>query len=71
MPTTQATRCVAVSSPLGEDVFVLREMTATEELGRLFEFEPELLSEDPGVAFERMLGQNITVRLELRAGETG
>jgi len=70
MAITQATRNVAVSSPLGDDVLVLRRMTATEQLGRLFECELELLSEDSAVAFESMVGENMTVRVELPTGET-
>ena len=44
MALTQAKRLMAVSSPLGGEVLVFRRMTATEELGRLFEFQLDLLS---------------------------
>ena len=46
MPLTQTTREIAVTSPLGEEVLVFRRMTATEQLGRLSEFNLELLSEN-------------------------
>ncbi len=45
-------------------------MTATEALGRLFQFELDLLSMDPNIPFEELLGQNVTVRLELPQDKT-
>jgi type VI secretion system secreted protein VgrG len=45
-------------------------MTATEELGRLFEFDLELLSEDREIDPDRLLGQNMTVRLDLPSEDT-
>ncbi|RCX31118.1 hypothetical protein DFQ59_10382, partial [Thioalbus denitrificans] len=46
MPLGQSDRNVAITTPLGADVLVLRSMSGTERLGRLFEYELELLSED-------------------------
>ncbi|NLI33215.1 MAG: type VI secretion system tip protein VgrG, partial [Deltaproteobacteria bacterium] len=40
-------------------------MTASEELSRLFRFELDLLSENHSISFEDLLGQKVTVRLEL------
>jgi type VI secretion system secreted protein VgrG len=45
-------------------------MTAREELGRLAEFELELLSTDPKVKLEDVLGKSMTVGLELPGGKT-
>ncbi len=70
MSLTQANRPAAISTPLGEDVLLLRRMTVTEELGRLFEFNLDLLSEDQNINIPAILGQNITVRLELPSGAT-
>jgi len=70
MPLTQARRTVAVSSPLGEDVLVFRRMGANEHLSRLFEYRLDLYSKDPAIKLEDLLGQNMTVRLELPFGET-
>ena len=70
MPATQSHRQIAVSSPLGPDVLLFRRMTATEELGRLFEFDLELLSEDRAIDPDRLLGQNMTVRLDLPNEDT-
>jgi type VI secretion system secreted protein VgrG len=70
MPITQTHRLVAVKSPLGENVLVLRRMTANEELGRLFEYELDLLSENANLKLAEVLGKPMTVSLErLDGGE--
>jgi type VI secretion system secreted protein VgrG len=69
MPLKQSTRHVAVSTPLGDDILVLHRMTATEQLGRLFQFNLELLSEDGNLAIDDMLGQNVTVSLDTQTDE--
>ncbi len=68
MPITQSHRPIAVNSPLGEDVLVLRRMTASEGLSRLFEFQLDLLSENDNIHLADVLGQPMTVRLELLDG---
>ena len=66
----QAERRIAVSSPLGEDVLLFRGMRASETLGRLSAFELDLLSEDHEIELEDVLGQNLTVRLDMpQSGE--
>ena len=70
MALTQAERAVAVLTPLGEDVLLFRRMTATEALGRLFEIEIDLLSKNANIRFDDLLGQNVTVRLDLPQGKT-
>ena len=64
MPATQQHRPLAVDSPLGADVLLLRKMTATEELGRLFEYELDLLSTNYAIDHGKILGQSMTVQLE-------
>jgi len=65
MAITQEHRIFAVNTPLGEDVLVFYRMTGTEQLGRLFEYEIELLSEKTYIQLADMLGKNITVRMQL------
>jgi len=62
---TQQFRVIGISCPLGDDVFLFEQMTGTETLGRLFEYRVDVLSEDPDIDFDRILGENITLRLEL------
>lgn len=70
MERTQAYRAIEIESPLGKDVLLFHKMIFTEELGRLFEFQIDLLSENPNVKFDDILGQKITVRLQIKPGKT-
>ncbi len=66
---TQSERIFKINTPLDEDVLLFRRMSGREELGRLFEFELDLLSTDPNVAFDDVLGQALTVEIERPDGE--
>lgn len=68
MPISQVGREMGVNTPLGDDVLVLYRMTATEELGRLSEFDLELLSEDAEVDLDAVLVESMTVWIELDDG---
>ena len=70
MARVQEFREVAVATPLGGDVLLLQRMSGQEEMGRLFTFELQLLSEDPQINFQDLLGQNMTVRVETMHGQT-
>jgi type VI secretion system secreted protein VgrG len=63
MSLTQDNRIAAIESPLGKDVLCLASLSGHEELGRLFQYEVELLSENHNVKFEDIIGHNVTVRL--------
>jgi len=65
MAQMQTNRHVELITPLGEDILLFSRMSGTEELGRLFQFELELLSKKPDIKFEDLLGQNVTIRLDL------
>ena len=67
---TQKNRELAIETPLGEDVLLLVSMSATEKLGRLFKYELELASEDGQIKADKIVGQNVTIRLDLGAGRT-
>lgn len=62
---TQKHRMISVNTPLGEDVLVFGRMTATEQLGRLFECDVELFSEKTDIQITDVLGKNMTIRLEM------
>ena len=70
MASKQKERPIEVTSPLGEDTLLFRRMTGVEELGRLFRYDLELLSEDPAIVLHDVLGQSVTVRLNLAGDET-
>jgi type VI secretion system secreted protein VgrG len=59
----QGHRAIAVSSPLGPDALVLRRLHASEGLSRPFEAHLELLTTRRTVDVNRVLGENMTVRL--------
>jgi type VI secretion system secreted protein VgrG len=57
-------RSMEITTPLGKDLLFHR-MVAREELGRLSEFEIDLLSPRKDIKFSEILAKNVTVRLEL------
>ena len=64
MATAKATakhRLVRINTQLGEDVLLLVRVTGREELGRLFEYQVELISERGSIKPEDMLGTNVTI----------
>jgi type VI secretion system secreted protein VgrG len=67
MPVTQQNRELEITTPLGVDVLLIRDMTVTEELGRLYTINVELNSLED-IDFLNLLGQNVTVRLDLPNG---
>ena len=69
MALDQSKRQIGIDTPLGANVLVLRNFTATEELGRLFQIDAELLSENFQISFPQIVGQNVTIRLNtIQAG---
>jgi type VI secretion system secreted protein VgrG len=58
-------RTMEIVTPLGDDVLLFHRMSASEELSRLSEFEIDLLSEKGDIAPNKILGKNVTVKLEL------
>jgi type VI secretion system secreted protein VgrG len=57
-------RNIRVKTPLGEDL-LFEQMSGTEELGRPFTYELSLLSEKLDLDLSALLGQAITVELDL------
>jgi type VI secretion system secreted protein VgrG len=70
MAKTQQHRQAAVGTPLGKDVLLLVKMSGGERLGRPFEFQLDLASENPQIKFTDIVGQKVTVRLERPGGST-
>jgi len=70
MEITQRTRLVRIDSPLGEDVLALQTLEGEEELGRPFLYELQLVSENPALNFDRLLGKPLSLALELPGGGT-
>ncbi|MHB8473112.1 MAG: type VI secretion system Vgr family protein [Gammaproteobacteria bacterium] len=62
-------RVMEITTPLGEDVLLFYRMYASDELGRLSEYRIELLSAKGDIDLDKILGHNVTVKLELPEGE--
>ncbi len=56
-------RMLSISTKLG-DVFLVQRFSGREELGRLYEYQLELLSERSDITAAQLLGTNATVSLE-------
>jgi len=59
------TRMLEISTKAGDGTFVVQKFTGREDLGRLYEYRLELLSERGDITAESLLGTNATVALEL------
>src|SRR5215831_4394702 len=57
-------RVMEIQTPLGVDLLFTR-MRASEELARLFEYRIELVSTKGDIDANKILGKNVTVKLEL------
>src|SRR3990170_1217588 len=62
-------RIMSIATPLGQDVLLFHRMSAREELGRLSEFEIDVLSTKRDIDFTAILGKPVTVTLELATGD--
>jgi type VI secretion system secreted protein VgrG len=61
---------MAVTTPLGKDVLLLVAFTGSEAVSQLFHFRLELLAENQTeVPFDRLLGQKITISLNLSSNQ--
>jgi type VI secretion system secreted protein VgrG len=68
MQYTQQNRLISITTPLGKDVLLLQSFTGHEGISRLFNFELDLLSEDPAISFEAIVGQKVTISIKLIDG---
>ena len=65
---TQENRLIAIETPLGQDVLLLREFSGTESVSRLFSYRLTLLSENHHIAFADIIGRNVTLSINLNSG---
>src|SRR3712207_940069 len=67
---TQSKRTLAVATPLGADALLLVGLSGHEGLSQLFSFQLDLIAKaDKEGAFDKLLGQPVTLRLDLPAGK--
>jgi type VI secretion system secreted protein VgrG len=65
MVFTQEHRLLSFTTPLGPDVLLLQALQGHEGISTLFRFDLELLAEDDAIPFDKLVGQNVTIRLAL------
>ncbi len=70
MSATQEHRIAAVTSPLAGETLLFRTMRMSDRLSTLFEIQLEVFCSNDSVDLEKMLGQNMTVRLQLPKNQT-
>src|SRR5882762_305381 len=61
----QALRQIAINTPLGADVLLVRRCSVREEISRLFRIDLNLISKKSDINFDDIIGKNVTLRLEL------
>lgn len=66
---TQQDRRLQLITPLGDDVLLVKGVHGVERLSALFEYNFELLSEDHEIKFADIVGQNVTLRIDMAGQE--
>jgi type VI secretion system secreted protein VgrG len=62
---TESKRFLNLLTPLGPDKLLLRSFTGEEGISQLFHFQLDLLSEDPAIDFDDIVGKNVTFSVRL------
>jgi len=70
MVFTQENRLIRVDTPLGNDVLLLEGFSGSEGLSNPFSFELKLLSENHSIIFSDIIGQNVTISVNLAESGT-
>ncbi len=63
MPVTQTERLIKFKSTLGEDELLLERFSGREAVSGLFEFEVDLLSNNPSISFSDIVGEPATISI--------
>src|ERR1051326_577159 len=66
---SQEGRIIAVQTPLGDNVLLLQKLTGIEAISRLFTFHLDLLSENPAISFNDIVGRHATITIHLASGK--
>jgi type VI secretion system secreted protein VgrG len=65
MTLMQQDRLVSLGTPLGKDVLLVESLEGTEAISSLFRFQLVLVSEKRDIALKDVVGQNVTIAIEL------
>jgi type VI secretion system secreted protein VgrG len=64
MTYTQEGRLLSLNTPLGKDILLLQGVNGRESISRPFVFHLDLLSENPSIAYDRIVGQRVGITIE-------
>jgi type VI secretion system secreted protein VgrG len=64
----QGTRHFTITTPLGTDKFLLKSFQGEERISGLFHYRLELISQDDSIDFTQIVGQKMTITIELPGG---
>jgi type VI secretion system secreted protein VgrG len=64
----QGVRHFTITTPLGADKFLLKNFQGEEQISGLFHYRLELISQDDSIAFTSIVGQKVTITIELPGG---
>jgi type VI secretion system secreted protein VgrG len=67
---TQENRLISLTTPLGDDALLLNSFTGREAMSRLFCFNLDLLSEKKSISFKDIIGQKVTIKVQLSDGSS-
>lgn len=66
MALTQSCRNIKLTTPLGDDALLLQRMTGSERLGRLYEFQLDLVSEErQRLDVNKLLGESVSITFDM------
>ncbi|MEM1412462.1 MAG: type VI secretion system tip protein TssI/VgrG [Pseudomonadota bacterium] len=65
--TDDSERLIRLISDLQGQV-AIKSMTGTESLGQLFRYDLDLISDDPDIDFDSIVGKRVTIEIELQEG---
>jgi type VI secretion system secreted protein VgrG len=60
---TQDERLIQIDSPLGKDELLLKSFTGSDAISKLFAFSLDLLSENPSISFDQIVGQRVSISI--------
>src|SRR5262245_46482800 len=69
MALIQKDRLIYLATPLGKDVLHVETLEGSEGISRLFRFQLVLASEKRDIGLGALVGQRVTVAIELRGGK--
>ena len=65
---TQENKLLSIYTPLGKDVLLLAKLRGQEGLSEIYHFDVDLFSEKDKIAFEDIVGKNVTITIALADG---